>query len=312
LGWKAGSYRSSNYFRIAGATRFISHASQNGDALLSIVYGLTSALAWGAADFTGGLATRRVGAYRAVLFGESVGLLFLLPVAFRVGETLPDVQSWILAALAGSLGTLGLLLLYHALATGTMSVAAPVSALMTAVLPVVVGSFTEGFPGPLTFLGFGLALMAIWLISQTGDGVKNILAHVSDLRLPLLAGIGFGSYFVLMHAAARHTTLWPMVASRAAGWLVIALFLLFRRDSWRVPSGAWPLITVNGILDVGGNAFFILAAQVGRLDIASVLSSLYPGATVVLAALVLKERLARNQWLGILSALIGIVLLASS
>lgn len=291
---------------------YIFRTCQNGDDLISVIFGLTSALSWGAADFTGGLATRRVGAYRAVLFGESVGLLLLLPIAFRVDEPPPDAQSWILAALAGALGTLGLLLLYHALATGTMSIAAPVSALMTAVLPVVVGSFTEGFPGPLTFLGFGLALMAIWLISQTGDGVKNILSHVSDLRLPLMAGVGFGSYFVLMHAAALHTTVWPMVASRASGWLVIALFLLVRRDSWRVPKGVWPVITVNGILDVGGNAFYILAAQAGRLDIAAVLSSLYPGATVLLAALVLKERIAPIQWLGILAALIAIGLLAFS
>lgn len=280
--------------------------------MLSIVFGLTSALAWGAADFSGGLASRKTGAYRAVLFGETVGFSVFLPVALLVGEPALDGRSLILAALAGALGTLGLLLLYHALATGSMSIAAPVSALMSAVLPVIVGSASEGFPGPVTFLGFGFALTAVWLVSQSRDGVKDVLSHLSALRLPLIAGLGFGSFFVLMHASAGKGIWWPIVVARSAGLLVISMFMLLRRDSWSVPRSVWPVIIINGVLDVAANTFFILAGRSGRLDIAAVLGSLYPGGTVLLAWLVLKERLARIQWLGILSALIAIVLLAFS
>lgn len=290
----------------------IFHAAQEGDNLVSIIFGLSSALAWGAADFSGGLASRKIGAYRAVFFGETVGFSVFLPVALGVGEPALDARSWILAGLAGAVGTLGLLLLYHSLATSTMSIAAPVSALMTAILPVVVGSFTEGFPGPLTFLGFGFALTAVWLVSQSRDGVKDVLAHLSSLRLPLLAGVGFGSFFVLMHASAVHSTWWPIVAARAAGLLVIGLAMLVRRNSWSAPRSVWPVIVINGVLDVGANALFILAGRTGRLDISAVLGSLYPGGTVLLAWLVLKERLAPIQWLGIFAALIAIGLLAFS
>lgn len=276
--------------------------------MISVIFGLGSALAWGAADFAGGMASRRTGIYRSVFFGESIGLLLLLAIAFRMGEPAPEARSLILAALAGSIGTFGLLLLYHALATGTMSIAAPVSALMSAALPVVIGGLTEGLPGPATLLGFLFALTAVWLVSQSSEGGQDVLSHVAQLRIPVLAGVGFGLFFVLMHAATRSSTVWPMAAARGAGLFVTTVFMLVRRDSWQVPRSAWPVITVNGILDVTANGLFVLAGQTGRLDIAAVLGSLYPGGTVVLAWVVLKERLARTQWIGILAAMIAILL----
>jgi uncharacterized membrane protein len=278
--------------------------------LISIFYGLMSALIWGAGDFAGGIASRKTGAFRVVLFGEVVGMLILVPVALAVGEAIPDTMSWIQAAMAGALGTLGLVLLYHALATGTMSIAAPVSALTAALLPVIIGSFSEGIPGGSVLMGFAFALSAVWLVSRNHEEPRHILAHLADLRLPLFAGVGFGCYFVLMHSAARASTLWPMVASRGAGLAVIALFMLLRRDSYHVPRNVWPFIALNGILDIGGNAFYILAGQMGRLDVSAVLSSLFPGTTIILAQFFLKERLSRMQWLGIGAALVAIVLFA--
>lgn len=278
--------------------------------MLSVLYGLVSAVIWGAADFTGGIATRRAGAFRVVLFGEVIGEAVLIPIALLVRDAVPDSTAITQAIIAGALGTLGLLLLYHSLATGTMGIAAPVSALMAAVLPVVVGSFTQGIPGGLTLIGFAFALLAVWFVSQNEAGPRNLLAHLSDLRLPLFAGVGFGCYFILMHAAARESTLWPMVASRGGGLAVIGLFMLLRRESFRVPAAAWPIIILNGVLDIGGNAFYILSGQLGRLDVSAVLGSLYPGATVVLAWFLLKERLSRTQWVGIGSAFIAIVLFA--
>ena len=115
------------------------------------------------------------------------------------------------------------------------------------------------------------------MISQSEDGVKDILSHIADLRLPLLAGVGFGLYFVLIHAATRTATLWPMVASRMGGVLILTLYMAIRRETWKVEKSAWSLILLNGILDIGGNLFFVLAGQAGRLDISAVLSSLYPG-----------------------------------
>lgn len=278
--------------------------------MLSIIFGLLSALSWGAGDFTGGLAARKVGAYRSVFYAEVIGVLFLFIVLAIVNEPFPDRRAQTFALLAGAFGTVGLMLLYHSMTLGLMSVAAPVSALLAAVLPVLVGIFTEGIPGTLTLIGFGFALFAVWMVSQSEDGVKDILSHLSDLKLPLLAGIGFGFYFVLMHQAARDGgAVWHMVFSRTGGMALIVTYLLVTRSSWKIEPSSLPIISLNGILDLGGNFFFILAGQAGRLDVASVLSSLFPGATVILAWIFLKERLSRNQWVGVFCALIAIVLL---
>src|SRR5690606_37991118 len=278
--------------------------------LLSILFGLASALSWGAGDFTGGLAARRVGAYRSVFYAEVIGVIFLFIVLVFVGEPLPDRRAQIFALVAGVFGTMGLMLLYHSMTLGLMSIAAPVSALLAAALPVAVGIFSEGFPGFLTFIGFVFALFAVWMISQSEGGVSDILSHLSDLKLPLLAGIGFGFYFVLMHEATKDGgAVWHMIYSRTGGMMRVVAYLLLTRASWKIEMNALPVISVNGILDLGGNFFSILAGQAGRLDVAAVISSLFPGATVLLAWVFLKERLNRNQWIGVICALIAIVLM---
>ncbi|WKZ37260.1 MAG: DMT family transporter [Anaerolineales bacterium] len=278
--------------------------------MLSIIFGLASALSWGAGDFTGGLAARRVGAYRAVFYAEVVGVLFLFIVLAFVGEPLPDRRAQIFALVAGVFGTMGLMLLYHSMTLGLMSIATPVSALLAAALPVAVGMITEGFPGYLTFIGFGFALFGVWMISHSEGGMTDILAHLSDLKLPLLAGIGFGFYFVFMHEATYDGgSIWQMILSRSSGMALVVTYLLLTRSSWKVELNAMPIISANGLLDIGGNFFFILAGQAGRLDVAAVISSLFPGATVFLAWVFLKERLNRNQWIGIFAALTAIVLM---
>ena len=279
--------------------------------MLSILFGLGAALGWGAGDFTGGLASRKTGAYRTVFYGEVIGIFILFFIIMAFGEPVPNRRAWLFAMLAGALGTMGLILLYHSMTLGLMSVAAPVSALLAAALPVVVGIFREGLPEWMTFIGFGFALFAVWMISQGEGGITDIVSHLTDLKLPLLAGIGFGLYFVFMHeATSTGAVIWPMVASRSGGLILITTYMLFTRSPWKVEdSSAWSIITLNGILDISGDVFFILASQSGRLDVAAVLSSLFPGATVVLAWIFLKERLSRNQWIGIGSALIAIALM---
>lgn len=279
--------------------------------MISILYGLASALSWGAGDFAGGLASRRLGsAYRAVLYGDFLGLLALFVAAFIYREDFPSLSAVWIAALAGMLGSTGLLILYYSMIGGRLSVAAPVSALLAAALPVVVGSLTQGLPNAYQVTGFGFALSAVWMVSRSESDQRFHLDRLSDLKLPLLAGLGFGGYFVLMHSATSLTpsTFWPMIASRAAGTLLLLGLVLLRREPLSVPRAAWGIVIINAILDVGGNFFYILALRTGRLDISAILSSLYPGATVLLAWMILKERISRAQWLGILAALVAIAL----
>jgi len=278
--------------------------------LFSIINGILSALSWGAGDFAGGLATRKLGPYRAVFYGDLLGLLALILVNAFYKESMPPTSSLILAGIGGMCGSVGLMTLYYSMARGQMSIAAPVSALFAAALPVIVGVFTQGFPTLIQFLGFGLALLAVWLISQSDAANRFHVDRLSDLRLPLLAGLGFGSYFIIMHYATEgiSATVWPMIASRSAATLMLLALVLIRRESFSVQRDAWGVVLVNAMLDVGGNFFYLLALQYGRLDISAILSSLYPGATVILAWVFLKERITRTQWTGILTALMAIVL----
>lgn len=277
--------------------------------MLSIIYGIGSALAWGAGDFSGGLASRKLGAYRAVFWGDLLGLLIILPIMTVYREPIPVVTVFINAAIGGVLGSVGLLILYYSLSIGKMSIAAPVSALFAALLPVLVGLFTQGLPTLNQFAGFGFALAAVWLISQGNTDEKFQLKHLSDLRLPILAGIGFGCYFIFVHYASKDTgsIIWTMIASRAAGTLLLLIVVLTRRDSFSVQRDAWLMVFLNAALDLSGNLFYILASQIGRLDVSAVLSSLFPGSTVLLASIFLREHISAKQWLGIATALIAIV-----
>ena len=280
--------------------------------MLSILYGIASALSWGAGDFAGGLSSRKVGAYRAVFYADFFGLFVLFAAFLIFPETLPAMRVMWASAIGGMLGSIGLLVLYYSLIKGQMSIAAPVSALFAALLPVIVGSITEGLPSLLQLIGFVLALTAVSLISQGGGGEGFHISHLSDLRLPILAGVGFGCYFIFMHNATQNNsaTLWPMIVSRVAGTLLLLGFVLARREQLSVPRAAWKVVLINATLDLCGNFFYILASKAGRLDIAAVLSSLYPGATVVLAWLLLKDHIARWQVVGILLAFGAIVLFA--
>lgn len=278
--------------------------------MLSIVYGIASALSWGSGDFAGGLASRKLGAYRAVFWADLLGLLIILPVAAIYRESFPAMDVLVNSAVGGALGSVGLLVLYYSLTIGKMSIAAPVSALFAALLPVVVGLFTQGLPSVPQFGGFGFALAAVWLTSQGHSDEKFQFKHLADLRLPILAGIGFGCYFIFVHYASHDTNsvIWTMIVSRVAGTLLLWIVVLTRRESFSVQRDAWLVVFLNASLDLAGNFFYILASQSGRLDVSAVLSSLFPGSTIILAWIVLKERITRAQAIGIVLALVAIVL----
>ncbi len=277
--------------------------------MTSILFALLSAVSWGSGDFFGGLASRKTGPFLAVLFGELTGSVFLFGTFIFYKEAIPTWNILLIAALAGALGSVGLIILYYAMAQGQMSIATPVSALMAAAIPVAVGSFLEGVPAATKIGGFFLAFLAVWLVAQERSN-QTQLNRLADLRWPLFSGVCFGVYFILIHQASQTGIIWPMAAARVSGVLIIFLFLLFKKEKFQVKNNkTWYLIVLNGILDVGGNAFYILAGQTGRLDIAATISSLYPGMTVLLAWLVLKEQMNNIQKLGILSALVAIFFL---
>ena len=274
--------------------------------MISILYGILSAASWGAADFIGGIATKRTAAYRVLFLAEVAGLVPFLALALLTHEAMPPAAELFLGALASLVGLTGLTILYRALADGKMSIAAPISALLAALVPVVVGLLTLGIPPLTTILGFGFTLGAVWLISQSNSTGRRFT--LSDLRLPLFAGIFFGLYFVLLHAATRHAFYWVLVAARLAGFLALGFYALITRQPALPPREVWGHAISNGIIDIAGSAFFVLASTMGRMDVAAVLGALYPASTVFLAWLILREQITRLQAIGITLAFVAIVL----
>jgi drug/metabolite transporter (DMT)-like permease len=278
-----------------------------GSGISVILLGLASALSWGTGDFSGGLASKRTSAYSVVMLSQFVSLLLLILIALIIPEGTNTTQDMVIGGFAGVCGAAGLVALYSGLARRPMGVVAPVTAVAAAIVPVIFSILNEGLPAIEVFVGFIIAFIAVWLISQGGQEAK---IHLSDLRLPIFAGFGFGIFFILIDQVSSNAILWPLVSARSASILVVFIVgMLSRNIELPVPTRL-PIIALTGIFDTGGNIFFALATRVGRLDISAILGSLYPAATVVLAWIILNERLVMRQWIGILLALVAVILIA--
>ena len=273
---------------------------------LAVFFGLVSAVTWGAGDFSGGMAVKRTNPYGAVIAAHSVSLVLLLILGAITAEPLPPVRDLLWGCAAGVGGGIGLALLYSALASGQMSIASPVSALVAAGLPVLVGAFSEGLPGAGTLIGFVLALAAVWLISG-GVGVK---LKIEKLFLPLLSGVCFATFFIFFDKGSGQSILWPLAATRVASITSLLSFSIVTRQPWIPTRDSWIPIIISSLLDSAGNALYAMSARMGRMDVAAVLGSLYPGSTVLLAWFILKERVSPLQMAGIFVALVAIVLIA--
>lgn len=275
--------------------------------VLAIAFGLASAASWGSGDFSGGLASRRSSVYSVVIISQLIGAVFLVTLAFSLGESVPSTNNLILGGIAGVSGAIGLVALYMGLASGRMGVVAPVTAVVAATIPVLFSFLTEGLPATSQLVGFGMGLIAVWLLSSGGDGGA---IQARELGLALTAGLGFGLFFILIDRVSQSAVFWPLVAARIASVSFLIVLTILRRG-WKQPArNQLSLIALAGIFDTGGNTFFVLATRMGRLDIAALLSSLYPAATVLLAWLILKERLMPQQWLGVATALAALVFIA--
>jgi len=273
--------------------------------LTSGIFGLLAALTWGAGDFSGGLAAKRTNVYGVVIVAHISSLLLLIIAALVLRTPLPSFRTWIWGGAAGLGGGLGLLLLYSALASGRMSLAAPVSALVAAGIPVVAAAFTTGLPGILVVSGFILAMAAIWFVSGGGSAEFNL----KGLRLPLLAGLAFGFFFISLHQASSESVLYALIAVRVVSVSSLLVFATLTRQPIMPTRKSLAPILMSGLLDTIGNGAYAFAAQQGRVDVAAVLGSLYPGSTVLLAWMFLKERVSRLQMIGIAAALAAIVLI---
>lgn len=286
---------------------------------------LASAAVYGAADFLGGLASRRAGAIAIVVVSQGSGLIALLIILPLLPAASPAASDWAWGAAAGVAGGAGVALLYRALAISSMAIAAPVTAVCAVTVPVAVSIALGERPGTGPLTGIALALASIVLVSQQGappdatatpDAIVaqdfSPAVRASGVGTALASGVAIGLFFLAIAKTRPEAGMWPLVAARSVSFMLFAAVAVVTRRSLRMPARVATVAVAAGILDMIANALYLLASRYGPLSIVVTLSSLYPASTVLLARTVLGERLNGLQITGIICALAAVLLIVGT
>jgi len=273
--------------------------------MATVVFGLLAAVTWGAADFGGGLASRRTPVFGVVLLSQGAGLVVAIGLVVLTRQALPAGRDLALCLIAGVVGGIGVSALYQALAVGRMGIVAPVTGVLAAVIPVGAGIVLQGLPAPIVLGGIVLAIIAVVLVSRVADEGGG---GRSGLHGAVLAGIAIGIFGVVI-AQIEAEPFGALTVIRTTQAVLVVGVILATRASWRPNPRLVPAIVAVGLLDAAGNTCYLLAVQSGALAVASVLSALYPVGTVILAAAVLRERVTRDHAIGIALAGVAVAMI---
>ncbi len=283
--------------------------------LNGILLALASAFFYGSGDFLGGQATRRLNAYQVLALASVSGFVLMAGLAWYFREPLPSTESLFWAGIAGVCGSLGLALLFYGLATRGSAIVSPVSGVVGALLPVLYTLLNSGLPEDTQILGFVVAAPGIWLVTASSSAERR--AARSGLGLGILAGIGFGLFFILIARVDDGALFAPLAFLKIVACLLALGMLLVWRRLRGVPlpglrSNPIAALTalLSGLLDPTANAFYLAATRLARLDVVVVITSLYPAFTVLLARLITKEQISWKQWIGIGLCLAAIALIS--
>jgi drug/metabolite transporter (DMT)-like permease len=289
----------------------------HGNALLALM----AAALWGGGDFSGGMSVKHAGgtmgaALRVVLLSHAMSFTVLAVVAWLRGDAFPHGAPLWWGLAAGLTAGISLTCFYVALSRGAMGASAALSGLLAAAIPAVVSGVAEGSPGVLRMIGFAVAGVAIWMIAA-GPNPEATPADKGTLWLALVGGVGFGVYFVALKLAGTTGVIWPLATARIGSLSMCSLLLFGMMATRKAGDGMKIWLTrkvviwaaATALLDTSGNLLFIAATRAGRLDVASVLASLYPASTILMAAWMLRERPTRRQGLGMVAAAVAVVMI---
>jgi drug/metabolite transporter (DMT)-like permease len=276
---------------------------------VGIAFALAASACWGSADFVGGLKAKRYSALAVLFTIEVSGLLLALVVMAIAQDPFPSTRAALSAVGAGTAGIIALGAFYRALAIGTMSIVAPISATGVA-LPVIVGIATGDRPGPVVIVGLVVTTLGVILASrEVHENAEQAAAGRASIILALLAAIGFGTYFIGADVAADDSVLWTVLLGRMVAVPVVGALLVVRRVALPRGGDLW-VLCLAGVIDLLATTLYGVANTHGDLSIVAVVGSLYPIATVILARAVLHERVRPVQAAGVAAALLGVALIS--
>jgi drug/metabolite transporter (DMT)-like permease len=275
--------------------------------VIAIVLALGASVCWGVGDFLGGVSARRLRVLGVLAISQAAGFVAIVLVAPFAGGDFLGTGASLAAVGAGCSGAIGLAALYRGMAVGAIGVVAPISA-SAAVIPVVVGIARGERPATVQLVGIALALIGVVLVSHEHGQTGRLAAGVP---LALVAAAGFGSYFLFIDRASADDAFWAVTVARLAS-SALALTVAALAGALRVPRTAVPVLVAVGLFDVGANVLLALALNEGFVSLVSVLASLYPVVTILLAVAVLHERPGRAQAIGGAAALGGVALISAA
>ncbi|MGI9642640.1 MAG: DMT family transporter [Acidimicrobiia bacterium] len=274
---------------------------------MSQLLSLATAALYGVADFSGGLASRKMALWGVVAWSQLIGVALLGLTLILIDAPAISTGDIALGAVAGVLGLLGIASLYAALARGSMSIVSPITGSLAALLPVAAGLVLGELLSTQQWVGVGCALAAVILVAWDRSASH---APASVIGLSVLAAVWFAAFFILLDQTSADSGIWPLVAARSVS-VPLAFVVAFLRKSAAPPRrDILPIVAFAGLADMAANVTILLALQSGPLGVSAVIASLYPAFTVLAAILILKEHPNKLQWLGIGMALIAVVLLA--
>ena len=273
---------------------------------MAILWALGAATTYGIADYLGGRATRQSPAPAVTFAGQSVALLLLCGLVYASGTSVMGRTDFLWSAGAGFGGALALVTFYRAMAVGPMTVVAPITAVVNIAMPVIVGIAQGERPSAISYVGIGLAPIAVALI---GDVLSSTQTQVQSraIWLSLIAGSGFGLIFVCLAQTSDDAGLWPLLAQRMTSVPTVAIVGLIGYRSLRVTRNVGTFAILSGVLDTLANSLYLTAARSGMLSLVGVITSLYPASPVILAMRIDKERIHKGQMLGVGVAIASVV-----
>jgi drug/metabolite transporter (DMT)-like permease len=278
--------------------------------VLAVALGLAASVSWGISDFLGGLKSRTLALLTVLVTSQGAGFVLIAAIVAVRGRAAPDAEHLAYACLSGLAGAIGLAAFYRGLAVGAMAVVAPISG-TAAAIPVGFGLITGERPGAFQAVGIVLAIAGVVLASRELPEVGGAPRVAAGAGLALVSALGFGTFFVAMDAASGPDVFWAIFFNRATSLTALVLAALVVRPRLAVGREDLRVLLLIGALDISANALFAVASTKGLVSVVAVLAALYPVVTVMLARVVLGERVRRLQQAGVAVVLAGVVLISA-
>ena len=285
--------------------------TRNLNFMLSVVVGVASALIYGAADFLGGLASKRIAAVRVTAITSAVGLVVMLALLPFIGGAF-SAEAALLGALSGVTGSIAIVLLYACLAIGPMSILSPLTAVVSAIVPLTAGLLRGESLSTIGYVAIGIALVAVVLVGFVPER-NAVRPRPKGIVMAIASGALIGGFLIIIDLTPDDSGLMPLVFNRGTSAVImfgaVAALALLERGStgW---AGGIRLAVACGVVDAVANVGLLLGLRIGELSVMSVLTALYPAGTIILAAIVLKERIAVVQYAGLVLAIAAAAMLA--